>query len=154
MKLTRLGAAGLLLAAALALTACSVDVEGKDDSPSKKAADAPADTGPAPEESTSASDQPDLPGLPEGAGEAIVVNGNGSNDTSACGGKNVIVNGNLNNVSYTGSCRTVTVNGNDNKVTVDQVTAVIFNGSRNKLTYKQGDPKVIDNDGSNDAAAG
>jgi Protein of unknown function (DUF3060) len=156
MRLYRLGAA-LLLGTAFALSACSVGVES--DGAPKSDTDAPAESAAPDTDSSAGASGAPAPGVPRNpviptAGDDVhVVNGNGANDTLACAGKHIVVNGNDNVLTYTGQCSSVTVNGNDNKISVDTALAVIFNGGRNALTYKQGSPNVLDNDGSNNAEA-
>jgi Protein of unknown function (DUF3060) len=154
----RLGTAAVLLGTALGLSACSVDTAPVEAEP-RSEVDRPAAAGtkPGPDSdraySQGAPQPPDVPGVPTGAADALVVNADDGTAARTCDGRSVVVNGDDNALTYTGACMTVTVNGSGNRIAVDEATAVTFNGRRNTVTYRESRPSVFDNDGSNAVSA-
>jgi hypothetical protein len=101
-------------------------------------------------------DQPSEPtGSPEqGGGGTLTIDGSGTTSTVDCAGQSVVITGSANNLTFTGTCTTVTVNGSSNEVRIADVSEIAVNGSINKITWSDGDPKTSDNGQGNSISEG
>ncbi|HEX6356626.1 DUF3060 domain-containing protein [Actinophytocola sp.] len=89
-----------------------------------------------------------------GGGGTVTIDESGVTRTVDCAGQDVVVNGSANELTFTGTCASVTVAGSSNEVRIADTGEIVVNGSVNRITWSEGDPKTEDNGQGNSISRG